>query len=81
MEIIRKPEEAEGCLNSLKIGEEATFAYNPRWRVTRVVGGHIYSSDYAGSCFVPFAPQTFSQAIEEPKETKRGGKLPKVVTK
>lgn len=75
MEIIQKPEEAEECLGSLKIGEEATFDYNPRWRVTRVVGGHIYSSDYAGSCFVPFAPQP----IEEPKETKR--KLPKVVTK
>lgn len=75
MEIIQRPEEAEGCLNSLKIGEEATFDYNPRWRVTRVVGGHIYSSDYAGSCFVPFV----QQPIEEPKETKR--KLPKVVTK
>lgn len=75
MEIIQKPEEAEGCLSSLKIGEEATFDYNPRWRVTRVVGGHIYSSDYAGACFVPFAQQT----VDEPKETKR--KMPKVVTK
>lgn len=81
MKVIQKPEEAEDCMNSLKIGEEATFDYNPRWRVTRVGGGYIYSSDYAGSCFVPFAPQSFSQAIDAPKETKRGGKMPKVVTK
>lgn len=74
MEIIQKPEEAEGCLNSLKIGEEATFDYNPRWRAMRVGGGFVYSSDYAGSCFVPA-----TQTIEEPKETKR--KMPKVVTK
>lgn len=72
MEIIQRPEDAEVCLNSLKIGEEATFDYNPRWRVTRVVGGHIYSSDYAGSCFVPFAQLTNRGAERDEEETAEG---------
>ena len=62
MTVIKTPEEAEQVLSSLKIGEETIFNYNPKWRVTRVNGGWLYSSDYNGVTFVPDAPK------EQPKK-------------
>ena len=62
MTVIKTPEEAAQVLSSLKIGEETIFNYNPKWRVTRVNGGWLYSSDYNGVTFVPDAPK------EQPKK-------------
>ena len=57
MMAIMTPEEAESALNSLKIGEETFFSYNPKWKITRVMGGFLYSSDYNGVTFVPDVPK------------------------
>lgn len=87
MTVIKTPEEAEQVLSSLRIGEETIFNYNPKWRVTRVNGGWLYSSDYNGVTFVPESQQNSTQQnstqeLEAPKaEPKKGGRPPKVMTK
>lgn len=82
MTVIKTPEEAETIMNSMKIGEETICDYNPKWRITRVNGGFLWSSDYNGVTFVPESQQSFTQAMEAPKaEPKKGGRSPKVVTK
>lgn len=82
MTVIKTPEEAETIMNSMKIGEETICNYNPKWRITRVNGGFLWSSDYNGVTFVPESHQSFTQAMEAPKaEPKRGGRPPKVMTK
>lgn len=82
MTVIKTPEEAETIMNSMKIGEETICDYNPKWRITRVNGGFLWSSDYNGVTFVPESQQSFTQAMEAPKaEPKKGGRPPKVVTK
>lgn len=82
MTVIKTPEEAETIMNSMKIGEETICNYNPKWRITRVNGGFLWSSDYNGVTFVPESQQSFRQAMEAPKaEPKKGGRPPKVMTK
>lgn len=82
MTVIKTPEEAETIMNSMKIGEETICNYNPKWRITRVNGGFLWSSDYNGVTFVPESKQSFTQAMEAPKaEPKKGGRPPKVMTK
>lgn len=82
MTVIKTPEEAETIMNSMKIGEETICNYNPKWRITRVNGGFLWSSDYNGVTFVPESHQSFTQAMEAPKaEPKKGGRPPKVMTK
>lgn len=82
MTVIKTPEEAETIMNSMKIGEETICNYNPKWRITRVNGGFLWSSDYNGVTFVPESQQSFTQAMEAPKaEPKKGGRPPKVMTK
>ena len=82
MTVIKTPEEAEQVLSSLKIGEETICNYNPKWRITRVNGGFLWSSDYNGVTFVPESKQSFTQAMEAPKaEPKKGGRPPKVMAK
>lgn len=82
MTVIKTPEEAETIMNSMKIGEETICNYNPKWRITRVNGGFLWSSDYNGVAFVPESQQSFTQAMEAPKaEPKKGGRPPKVMTK
>ena len=82
MTVIKTPEEAETIMNSMKIGEETICDYNPKWRITRVNGGFLWSSNYNGVTFVPESQQSFTQAMEAPKaEPKKGGRPPKVVTK
>lgn len=53
---INRPEEAEDVLRSLKNGDDAFFNSNPKFRITKIPGGFIYSSDYNGMCFVPELP-------------------------
>lgn len=49
----KKGEDMNLALKNLKVGDATLFDEVTGFRITRVPGGYIYHSDYAGMAFVP----------------------------